>query len=241
MLSFKEHIFKSIASTNSALLKDADLLDEGTVYQALIQKAGKGRAGNKWVSETGNLYLSILLKPDLNLKDASLISFVAALAIANSLEDFDETLDIQLKWPNDVLVGGKKISGILLESDFDSREQKLNALIVGMGINLNHKPQLDTAICLSELLNKEIDIIQFKNTLMENFNAFYTSYMLDGFTFIRNCWLKRAYKLGQEIRVRINDEAIFNATFLDLAEDGQLVAKLDNGEIRNISSAELFF
>ena len=65
--------------------------------------------------------------------------------------------------------------------------------------------------------------------------------MLDGFTFIRNCWLKRAYKLGQEIRVRINDEAIFNATFLDLAEDGQLVAKLDNGEIRNISSAELFF
>lgn len=242
MLSFKEHIFAAIGSTNTDLLKNHRFLDEGTVYQSLVQKSGKGRAGNKWVSKAGNLYISILLRPQIPLSMAALVSFVAAVSLSKTLEDYVAFDRIELKWPNDVLVDGRKISGILLESDFDVRTKSLSALIVGMGVNLNHKPDIDTAISLSEILGENnVDIDLFKHKLFQYFKQVYSSFLLEGFAPIRNVWLSKAYKLNQMITVRLNQDTIFDAIFENVSEDGCLIAKLPSGEIKKISSAELFF
>jgi len=112
---------------------------EGIVVWAKRQTAGRGRQGRTWVSPEGNMYLSILLRPKCTPREAGAYSFVAALAVFDTIKAFVPGIEAEIKWPNDVLVGGKKICGILLETNLDE-ERKVDWLALGVGINVVSHP-----------------------------------------------------------------------------------------------------
>jgi len=126
------HHFRTIPSTNAWLLARARSAPEWTVAIADEQTAGRGRQGHAWISPRGNLYLSVLLKPSRPLGDEALLPLAGGVAVAEALEGCG--VPCELKWPNDVLVGGRKIAGILVEGT--SSAGGLDALVLGVGVNL---------------------------------------------------------------------------------------------------------
>ena len=144
-----------IDSTNEEALRLARAGEPGgAVIWAREQSAGRGRRGRNWVSKAGNLYLSILLRPDAALADAAQLSFAAALAVKNALQRLATNGDgpppLTLKWPNDVLMSGNKISGILLEgaaaANSGPKGARTEYLVIGIGINLRHHPEDTLAV-----------------------------------------------------------------------------------------------
>ena len=122
-------------STNSFLFGSKEFDSDGTVVLSEYQTKGKGRKDRNWESaKDQNLTFSILLKKNLFASEVNIINLAASLAVAQTLETLFQ-LDVDLKWPNDVLIKGKKIAGILLESS--SRGSKIDRLVVGIGINVN--------------------------------------------------------------------------------------------------------
>ena len=158
-------IFDEIDSTN---LEARRLIESGInddfVIVASKQSLGKGRVGRKWVSEEGNLYLSVILRPYGKTHTFPQLSFITSLALYDTISTLSRendhrcgSLDMKLKWPNDVLVNNHKISGILLELiPHNDREY----LVIGVGINVNNNPnQLDRkTISLSEIFSKDLDV-----------------------------------------------------------------------------------
>ena len=233
------HSFEILSSTQDVAKQ---YLDEGKplplVVQADTQTAARGRSGNKWISTKGNLLSSAVIPlQNVSARNAGQYSFLAAVSLMNVLTAFGIT-DIQNKWPNDVLVGGKKIAGILLESDI-SADGYLKSLIIGFGINLVAAP--DGAVHVQELIGKIIQPLEFLDKLNVEMQAQLDVMAADGFAPIRKTWLSHAYGLGSEIRVRLPHET-FYGEFLGLDDDGALLVKVANEKAhRTIHSGEVFF
>jgi len=134
--------FAAIDSTNEEAKRQAAAgAPEGTLIWARAQQAGRGRRGRPWVSEPGNLYMSLLLRPDRAAPAAAQLGFAAALAVGEAaLPLLPASAALAYKWPNDVLIDGRKTSGILLESQA-AGEGRLDWLVVGIGVNLVSFPE----------------------------------------------------------------------------------------------------
>ena len=113
--------------------------EDGTLLWVREQSAGKGRGGRTWASPPGNLYLSLVLRPDCPLSEASALGFIAALAVGEAIGSVAPPMDVLYKWPNDVLLNGRKVAGILLESETSGDE--LAWLVLGVGVNVAHFPK----------------------------------------------------------------------------------------------------
>lgn len=234
--------FETLGSTNSYAKEIAlyPATKDRTVILAREQTAGRGRHGNQWVSKGGNLYVSILLKPEaMNAFAAGQMSFVTSLAIFQTLREFlPEDVSVHTKWPNDVFVNKKKICGILLESEFENDKAKY--LVIGMGVNLSDKPDIETATSFSELIGVPLPVDAFLPILIKNFDSLYRLFLKNGFEPIRHEWLSQALYKGETIKVRLPDET-FEGRFIDIDETGQLIVEQDRRGIRKISSGEVFF
>jgi len=215
-----------------------DGADEGAVFQALKQNAGRGRHGNQWSAPLGNLYLSFVLRPDYGLDKAGQVSFVVACALARALELYMNTAkhELKLKWPNDVLVDGLKISGILLESNIENN--KLDSLIVGIGVNIFNKP--DLAICLNDIASDPVYVNIVRDQILHEFNVFYTLWRKDGFAPIREFWQDYAYGMGADMTARLPNEK-FKGAFGGINDEGALILIEANGDERIINAAEVHF
>ena len=240
--------FASVESTQdflADLLQTEDIL-EGTVIQALEQKKGKGRQGNGWVSPMGNLYMSFLLRPSCDQKTASQLSFVIALAIARAISAVlqDETVDVQLKWPNDVMIDGQKCAGILLQSHTD-KDNNLDAVIVGTGINILSAPDqgactyLNAYDCAMED-RRPLAIHPFRDVVLDAVSHYYGIWRKDGFQPIRQAWLDKAYNKGGAGKARTK-KATEEGTFIDINEDGALLLEQADGKVIAIHSADVYF
>ena len=233
-------IYDVLDSTNEWLKTHADTLKDKSLCLAMQQTAGRGRSGNQWVSKTGNYYGSFFLRPvNMTLKQAGLLSFVASLALYDVLKDMlDGKAEIGLKWPNDVFVSGKKISGILLESETVANGT-IDYVIVGMGVNLSHAPNIDTATCLRDYItppNPE----DFMRLLSTAFEKRYDDFCAHGFEPIRQTWLDNALFQGEKIRVRLPHET-FYGVFEDLDDNGHLHVRMDDGTLKRVASGDVFF
>jgi BirA family biotin operon repressor/biotin-[acetyl-CoA-carboxylase] ligase len=145
---FKVHLYDSLPSTNSQLWQLANTgAGAGTVVIARQQHAGKGQRGRQWHSPPGGLYLSLLLEPDWPVAQAAQLTFASAWGVATALNQLG--LAVRLKWPNDLVVGHRKLGGILTETRIES--DRIATAIVGVGLNWSN-PVPDTGITLSELL-----------------------------------------------------------------------------------------
>ncbi len=232
----------SVGSTNAEASRlAADGAEEGTLVWAREQTAGRGRRGRDWTSPPGNLYMSLLLKPVCPPADAAQLGFVAALAIAEGLDAVSPpTATLRLKWPNDVLLNGKKVCGVLMESSVLAGRSTLDWLIIGMGVNLVSSPP-DTrypATCLADQGFDDPPVARVLESVIAGFAGWHTRWRSAGFEPVRANWLANAAGLGEEIEVRLEAETM-RGRFADLDEAGALVLDLPNGQ-RRIGLGDVF-
>ncbi|MDP6707079.1 MAG: biotin--[acetyl-CoA-carboxylase] ligase [Alphaproteobacteria bacterium] len=237
---FRRFDFDHLASTNDEAKRLARAgAPEGCLVVARRQTGGRGRRGRSWESPAGNLYCSLLLRPESSLAEAAQISFVAAVALAEALSGWLEAARIGLKWPNDVLVDGAKVSGILLESEAGA-VGRCDWLVVGMGVNIESAPVgLTQAVsALAEVARAPVNVEAVLGALAPAFLSWYDRWRREGFAPVRSAWLARAAFVGEPIGVQLADGAL-QGRFEDLATDGSLVLRLDDGSTRPIGAGEI--
>ena len=228
-------------STNNVARRLAAGGEQGPVWiTASEQTAGRGRRGRAWASPAGNLLATLLIRPDRSLTECPQLSFVSALATADTVADLAPQADVRVKWPNDVLARGRKISGILLESASSGAEPHFFA--IGIGINLLHFPG-DTEFPATSLawLGEPVPAVDEALTqLAADFAKWYEIWRGRGFAPIREAWLARAAGLGGSIRVRLTNEET-RGMFEGIDENGALILCEAQGGTRLIAAGDVFF
>ena len=232
---------ESTDSTNEEAKRLAlDGAPEGTVVWARKQTAGKGRRGRSWVSGEGNLFCSILLKPECHAFKAVQLSFIASLSMAEAAASvLPKGTFVNCKWPNDVLVEGRKISGILLETQTVPLGG-MDWMVIGAGLNITDFPE-DVEFPATSLVRekaREVSAGEMLETFCLRFLAGYVTWKNLGFEPARKAWLKRAAWLGEEITVRLDHETL-KGEFKELDKDGTLIL-LHNGVERRITAGDVF-
>lgn len=213
--------------------------DEGLVVQALTQSEGRGRHGNEWVSPMGNLYMSVLLLPLCTADLAGQISFIVALAVSAAMDEFIvEGHKKTLKWPNDILIDGKKCAGILLESEL-SPKGLVGHLVIGIGVNILSAPE--GKICLKEVSGENrLAVHPFRDRVLHHLEAYYRVWKAEGFAPIRKAWLAQAHGIGHKMTARLpgrEEKGIFR----DINEAGALILELSGNKQIVIRAGEIYF
>lgn len=231
--------YEALGSTNAEALALARAGECGPLWvSARSQSAGRGRRGSAWVSPPGNLYASLLLSEPSPKPCAPQLSFVAALALHDALCDCASALGplFKLKWPNDVLLGAKKLAGILVEGE----SEPAFTVVIGFGVNCTSHPA-DTAFPATDLLTAGAVVVS--DALLSALAAAMLRRMDiwasgRGFAAIRADWLARAAGLGGEIRVRLPEREL-TGRFLGLDEAGRLQLGEASG-LTTVAAGEVF-
>jgi len=211
---------------------------EGLAVMALEQTAGRGRSGRLWISPPGkNLALSLLLRPKIDPSDAALLGMAASIGIADMLENFG-ILECNLKWPNDVLVSGLKIAGILPEAAMTSAA--VEYVILGIGINVNSEkkdftPELRDSVT-SVLLStgRKQDLEETARAFLKEFSVLYARAMNEGCGFIPDLWAMRwphrnCFVMREGVRYKAEG----------IGADGSLIAVTDDGKRTRLTSGQV--
>jgi BirA family biotin operon repressor/biotin-[acetyl-CoA-carboxylase] ligase len=207
------------------------------VIVAREQNKARGRRGNIWIAPPGNLYCSIVLKPDTDLKDIGQYSFLAATALASIVKPrLQNGYVYKHKWPNDGLINDRKFAGILLESGINDSGE--NYLVIGIGVNLSSAPE--DKICLGEALAHVFGSEEFLDMYLSSLSSHLAVYQERGFKPVREAWLEDARGLYENIIVRLPNETR-KGVFTGLDETGALMLGLDHGGQEVIHSGEVFF
>jgi BirA family transcriptional regulator, biotin operon repressor / biotin---[acetyl-CoA-carboxylase] ligase len=214
--------------------------EEGTLVWALEQTAGHGRRGRLWASPRGNLYASLIMRPGCGPEPAAQLGFVAALAVGDALAAMVPGLGApSCKWPNDVLVGGRKIAGILLESEMGAGDA-LSFLVVGVGVNLVSAPT-DAEFPATSILGEGRPVpppMVALETFARHFEIWTRRWREQGFAPVRAAWRARAVALGEPIRVRL-ETATLHGRFVDIDQHGALLLEAE-GRPRRIPAGDVF-
>ena len=228
------HRHALIGSTNDEALRLArEGAPDGTVVVAGQQTAGRGRQGRRWISPPGNLYASFLVRtarfPGFTPPRAAEIGFVAALAVADALDT--AIAGSRLKWPNDVLLAGAKVAGILTEMASD-------AVVIGIGINVAHAPPdmpypVTSVASLGGTISADALLVTLADRLDHRLLAWDTA----GFAAVREAWLQRGPTPGQVLTARAVSGGV-TGIFAGLAEDGALLLMTTDG-VRRIVAGEV--
>lgn len=216
--------------------------EAGTVVICEEQTAGRGRMQRQWSSQRGKgIWMSVILRPDVPPYEAPQFTLVAAVAIARAIEDIAD-IRPQIKWPNDLLIGGLKITGILTELQADP--DFVNALIMGIGINVNHQvtdfPEEIQSIATSLKIQtgKEIDRAVLVARILYYLEFYSDLYVESGFSPIKKQWEAYSCTIGQEIKVTTVRE-VFYGKALSITDDGVLKVQLVNGDVKSVISADI--
>jgi BirA family biotin operon repressor/biotin-[acetyl-CoA-carboxylase] ligase len=235
------HYFKETGSTNDIAKELAsEDAQEGTIVIAETQKSGRGRLGREWISPKGGVWLSVILRPQINPEHAPKIAIIAGLAVVKTLTGL-YNIECKLKWPNDVLIKEKKVCGILTE--IDAEMDKINYIVVGIGINanvdLNSFPVeiKKGATTLKNELKREVSRVRLVQRLLEELESNYTLFNEKGFSQLREEWKKFAGTLGRRVRI-ITQDKIIEGEAVDIDGDGALLVRLDDGSVEKVISGD---
>jgi len=222
-----------VVSTNDWLLARPGLADSSWVVAA-IQTGGRGRRGRTWVSQPGNMFASVTTTLQPGEGPPQQLSFVAAVALARALDVWVTPARLTLKWPNDLLLDGVKLSGILLERHGDGT-------VIGFGVNLVDHP-IDTdrpALSLQAAGIVPPSPPALCAALADSFADVRKLWREAGFAPVREAWLARASGLGRPIEARLGNGTVAGR-FETLDTDGALLLRLDDGGLRAIHAGEVF-
>ena len=239
------HILETTDSTNAHGLRLAAMLDGPAWFMAHTQTSGRGRRQRPWISPRGNFYATLIMHPTEAVDQVALRSFVAALALRDTLVALTGFAGaFGLKWPNDVLLNGGKVAGILLESQ--SRADGVTHLAVGIGVNLITAPDArgvepGAVVPVSVLAETGLRITPqgFLDVLAPAFSRWETVFAATGFAPVRAEWLAHATKLGEVITARTGND-VRSGVFQTIDEAGNLILQMPKGPVA-IPAAEVFF
>jgi len=236
-----------VASTNVLAVQYAKDGEAGHLWVVAARQAqGKGRRGRVWYSPPGNLYASLLLVEDIEQTQAATLGFVAGVSLIETIATLcppyiGSTISLQLKWPNDVLLDGAKLAGILLERLLLPKSGKA-ALIIGFGLNVEQAPEAEFYPTISL---KKAGIDATPQLVFEHLSYFWAqNFSLwqkkNGLDIIRQKWLENAAGLGGEVHVLVNSEAI-SGIFETIDEQCQLVITTESGEKVTVPAGDVHF
>lgn len=237
-------VYPEVSSTSTIV---GDLAEqgaaEGTVVVAEAQTGGRGRLGRHWASAPHvGLYTSVLLHPRVGSAEASLLSQVAAVSLAEAVADVEPTLAVRIKWPNDLLLGEKKAAGILVE--IKTEGERVHYAVVGIGVNINHTiadfPDTlqGSAISLRLALGRPVCRLRVARALYQHLDKWYHCFMESGSTPILKHLHTLSATVGRWVRVETGQEA-FEAFAEGINRDGSLRVRLASGEMRDLVSGEV--
>ncbi|WP_027417521.1 biotin--[acetyl-CoA-carboxylase] ligase [Aneurinibacillus terranovensis] len=215
---------------------------EGTLVVADQQIGGKGRLGRVWYSPAGkNISMSLLLRPTLELQECPQITLLAAVAIVETMRDICG-VEASIKWPNDILVNGKKVCGILTE--LNAEAERINWLIIGMGINVNTLEEdfppeiLEIATSLAIEKKRQFRRAEIIQGILKRLEELYLLYIDEGFAPIKKRWELYAVTIGKRVTIRtLHGSLTGYAEGID--ETGVLLVRRDNGSLNKVYSADV--
>ena len=231
-LGLRRH--ERLDSTNEEALRLARAGERGPLWVvASEQTAGRGRRGRRWVSQRGNLFATFLTEAQASA--SAQLGFAAALAAGETISRYVPASDVRLKWPNDVLLEGKKTAGILLETTGE------NVVAIGIGINLAHHPSgnalLANSVALIGGLAPHPDDALV--SLARSMAAWYEVWRKHGFAPVRAAWISRAAGLGCRIQASIGQSEM-QGVFEDIDLEGALLLR-DGGTLHRVTAGDVFF
>ncbi|WP_044336372.1 biotin--[acetyl-CoA-carboxylase] ligase [Rossellomorea aquimaris] len=237
------HYEESVQSTQRiAHVLAGDGAAEGTLVVADEQTAGRGRLMREWHSSKGTgIWMSLILKPLLPPQKAPQFTLITAVAVVQAIEEVTD-LHPQIKWPNDILIDGKKVTGILTELQAES--DKINSIIIGIGMNVNHTrehfpDELQTiATSLAIEQGNTLSRSEMVQKVLERIEALYSIYMKEGFTPIKLLWESYAISIGKKIRARTINGTI-EGKALGITDEGVLKIEDSTGTVHQIYSADI--
>lgn len=236
------HYYDETDSTNlQAKLAAGEGATQGTLFVADKQTAGRGRRGRSWDSPAGgNLYFSLLLKPTFAVDRASMVTLVMGLAVAESVHEYCG-VDALIKWPNDVVIGGKKVCGILTELGLKGNE--IDYLVVGVGINVRKQEFAETiastATSLEVEAGIELDRVELLTRIMKKFERLYEDFVADGSL----ATLKESYNallVNRDREVRVLDpKGEYTGVACGIADTGELLVTRADGSVEMVYAGEV--
>ena len=248
MVGEKLFVYDKVGSTNDVLreLMGDGLAADGTIVVSDSQTAGRGRLGREWVSPAGrNLYLSALFCPEISPQKSSVFTFLASCALVEVFSSYG--IDAAIKWPNDILVDGKKISGVLTE--LGTSDGSVDYLVIGIGVNLNLPEEfirremediLEKTTSLSILLGEEVNRERFCAELVDALDRLYGEFRRRGTQAIVDMWIERWGFLGKEISVDVSGEVI-SGVVERVDGNGFLYLRTDKGDLRKVVTGDTVF
>ena len=235
---------ESLDSTNAYTMRLAkEGAPEGTVVLTEFQESGRGRHNRPWFSSHGeNLLMSILLRPELEVEMVQKIALATATILIDSIKDFYKNRkikvsELEVKWPNDILLNGKKLGGILAESKL--KNKTMEALVIGIGLNVNStqkefpKDIRDSAISLKDVIGIDTSIENLLTFFLKRFEQNYMKYERTNYAGVVENWKKYCHQFGESIIIKqpISEET---GVFHDVSNEGYLMYKTRAGKIKKL-------
>ncbi|HHY42709.1 MAG TPA: biotin--[acetyl-CoA-carboxylase] ligase [Thermoanaerobacterales bacterium] len=227
-------------STNDDAKKIAqEGAQSGTLVIAEKQQGGRGRMGRSWDSPAGGLWLSIVLRPELSPVDAPKLTIMSAVAVAEAIVQATG-ICAKIKWPNDILIDGKKVCGILTE--MSAEMDAVNYVVIGIGINVNNDDfpdeLKDKSTSLRQIKGEQISRIKVLTALLENLEQYYIEAENEGFEKIFEKWRALCVNLGRKVKI-IGKIDGFEGTAIDIDASGALLVKTLDGQIKKVVSGDV--
>ena len=233
------HYYDSITSTNDRAYELAEEgEEEGAIVLAETQSHGKGRIGRKWVSpKSGGVYMSIILRPDVETDEIPTVTLIAAAAIIKAIKKVSG-LKSKMKWPNDILIGKKKVCGILTE--IKAQPDRVDFLVLGIGVNVNTAkeklPSEGTSLKIAG--GFQVNRTEIVTRILEEFEKYYSKFQRKGFIALRDECKTVSSVLGKRIKVAEHHRRV-EGTAVDIDEKGALIIRKDNGINQRIFSGDI--
>ncbi len=244
----KLFVYDEVGSTNDVLreLIGDGLAADGAVVVSDSQTAGRGRFGRKWVSPSGrNLYLSALFRPEISPQKSSVFTFLASCALVEVFSGYG--VEATIKWPNDILIDGKKISGVLTE--LGTSDGAVDYIVIGIGVNLNLPEEFirremedisDKTTSLCVLLGEEVNREKFCAELVNALDQLYGEFRRRGTQAIVDTWTERWGFIGKEISVDVSGEVV-SGVVERVDGNGFLYLRTDKGDLRRVVAGDTVF
>ncbi|HYA89062.1 MAG TPA: biotin--[acetyl-CoA-carboxylase] ligase [Nitrospirota bacterium] len=235
------HIYPEISSTNTRAMEMAsDNAHAGTVVIAETQTGGKGRLGRKWISPKGNLYFSVILRPEIPLHKAPLITLMGAVAVASAIRKACNVHAV-IKWPNDVLISGKKVCGLLTE--MSAEQDRIRHIVLGIGVDVNMDLDVlptDVRMMTTSLLsetNKKINRTALLREILRELDHWYQVFLHDSADMLK-AWENLNMTIGSRIAVSGAGD-VLEGLAQGVDTEGRLIVKLDDGTTRTVAAGDV--
>ena len=232
------HIARTLKSTMDEIKKELYNGKKNSLLMAYLQTNGRGRNQNKWISNLGNLFLSIKLNTFEKAR-ISIISYFTSIVIYETINFFlNKTKNIIIKWPNDILIDNKKVAGILV--DIISKGNKVTDIYLGVGINLKKAPQVlgYGTTCIYDEVVEKVSRKGFLNKLTLNFNYWESKLKDNNNSFIIKKWIERSWPINTKISFKESKNNTITGIYKGINEDGSIKVFV-NGEVKNFYNIEV--